>query len=50
MQADLFDAEQTGIRTRLGEQAWVLRGFALPWLESRKKLGNAPVDARASHR
>lgn len=34
MQADLFDAEQTGIRTRLGEQAWVLRGFALPWLDA----------------
>lgn len=34
MQADLFDAEQTGIRPRLGEQAWVLRGFALPWLDA----------------
>ena len=48
MQADLFDAEQTGIRTRLGEQAWVLRGFALPWLDAllpalRAVIAQAPL-------
>lgn len=48
MQADLFDAEQTGIRTRLGEQAWVLRGFALPWLDAllpalRAAIAQAPL-------
>lgn len=30
---DLFGDHDPGQRTRLGPQAWVLRGFALPWID-----------------